>query len=82
MTRADEIGVQARMEIQKQNERLLKIDNSLQKLDSTSKRVMAHLRNFAKTYMTDKFIMCMTCLILLAILGIIIAAFLDDKTKD
>ena len=75
----DELANEELLELQKQNERIMKIDTQLNTLESTSQRTMKYIRYFGKTYMTDKFIIFMIILIAGSLLGIIIAAILKEK---
>lgn len=65
--------------MQKQNERIMKIDTQLNTLESTGKRTMKYIRYFGKTYMTDRFIICMIILIAAALIVIIVVGVLGNK---
>ncbi|CDW78289.1 qa-snare protein [Stylonychia lemnae] len=75
----DELADQQLLELQRQNERIMKIDTQLNQIESTSQRAMKYIRYFGKNYMTDKFIIFMVILIAGALVGIIIAAVVKDK---
>ncbi len=65
--------------MQKQNETIMKIDEKLNQIESTSQRAMGYVRYFGKTMMTDKFMLCMILFILIAILALIVVAILKSK---
>lgn len=75
----DEMADAQLLELQKQNERIMKIDTQLNQLEATSKRTMKYIVYFGKNYMTDKFIIFMVLMIAGAVLGIIIAAALKSN---
>ena len=69
----NEIATMSAFELQKQNERIMKFDDEMMKLDAAGVRIMRHVRYFGKTYMTDRFIQIMVLLISLAIVGIVVS---------
>eukprot|EP00347_Sterkiella_histriomuscorum_P014027 403362439 len=75
----DNMADEQLLELQKQNERIMKIDTQLNTIESTSQRTMKYIRYFGKNYMTDKFIIFMVIMIAGALLGIIIAAVVKNK---
>lgn len=75
----DTLAKEELIELQKQNEKIMKIDTQLNQIEATSLRAMKYVRYFGKTYMTDKFIIFMILLILCAIIGVIVAAILKDR---
>ncbi len=60
----------------------MKIDTELNTLESTSARTMKYVRYFGKNYMTDKFMIFMVIMIAGALIGIIIAAILKEKSSN
>ncbi len=86
--KADEIQVVLlilfQLEIQEQFRKLEYIDDKMHQMEGTLKRVQRHLRYFARNYMTDKLIMGLICLILVAILGVLIYSMVgsDDSSDD
>ncbi len=79
LEQAQEIGNEGLIELQKQNETIMKIDEKLNKIEATSQRAMGYVRYFGKTMMTDKFMLCMILFILITILTLIIVAIIKSK---
>ena len=66
------------LELQKQNERIMKIDENLNKLDSATQRTGKYIKYFTKNFMTDRLIMVLIILVVLGIVAVIIVACLGD----
>ena len=60
-----------------QGEKLMHIDDTIHRMDGTLKRVKKHLRYFARNYLTDKLIMGLIILVILAIVGVLIYSAVD-----
>ena len=58
---------------------MMKIDTQLNKIEATGARAMKYVRYFGKTYLTDKFIICMIFLIAIAVIAIIVVSVVKDK---
>ena len=57
----------------------MKIDTQLNDLETAGQRTMKYVKYFGKTLMTDRFMMCMILMIVLAIISLIIVAVLKNK---
>lgn len=75
----DTLAKEELIELQKQNEKIMKIDTTLNKIEATSQRTMKYVRYFGKTMMTDKFMLCMIMMILIAIVAVIVVAILKKQ---
>jgi hypothetical protein len=62
-----------------QEEKLTNIDETMERMDGTLVRVGKHLKNFAKTMMSDKLIICLIFLILAGSIFVLVFYFI---TKD
>ena len=82
MGMAEELAKEELVELQKQNEKIMKIDTTLNQIEATSQRTMKYVRYFGKTVMTDRFMLCMILLILTAVIAIIIVAVLKGKNSQ
>ena len=60
----------------------MKIDTQLNQIEATSLRLMKYVRYFAKNYMTDKFILCMICLIAVALVVVIVVLAIGDRANE
>ena len=58
----------------------MKIDEQLNKIESTSQRTVKYIRYFGKNFLTDKFILFLIALIAMALIAIIVASALKTKT--
>ncbi|TNV83027.1 hypothetical protein FGO68_gene6080 [Halteria grandinella] len=76
---AEELAQEELMELQKQNEKIMKIDTTLNQIEATSQRTMKYVRYFGKTMMTDKFMICMIMMILIVIVVLIVVAILKKR---
>lgn len=60
------------LEIQKQNERIMKIDEKLNKLEATAQRTRKYISYFTRNFMTDRLIMILIILVALGIVAVIV----------
>ena len=67
------------LELQKQNERIMKVDTKLNQIESTTQRATKYIKYFTKNFMTDRFIMVLIVLIVLAIVAVIVVSVVDGK---
>ena len=67
------------LELQKQNEKIMKIDTQLNQLESTSQRTAKYIKYFTRNFMTDRLILVLIILVVCAIVAIIVVSCLDNK---
>ena len=70
------------LEIQKQNERIMKIDEKLNKLESTTQRTRKYISYFTRNFMTDRLIMILIILVVLGIVAVIVVLCLGQGNKQ
>ena len=74
-----QIARDAEVELQAQNERLMRLDDSCQKIDATGDRVNKYIRYFRKELAADKPRLCMCTVIILLIVMLVVALTIPDK---
>ena len=70
------------IELDRQKEQIIRIQESNQKLDSTMKRTQKYLNYFGKSFLKDPVTLTMIVLIVLTLIGVIIVQFLPSKEED
>ena len=65
--------------IEKQNEQILRINKQVERMDGTLNRTKKYLAYFGRSFFRDKIALALMCLICATIVGIIIVARLPNK---
>jgi t-SNARE complex subunit (syntaxin) len=81
MDHMNQLAPEMLIELQKQNERIMKIDTQLNNIESTITRTGKYIKYFSRNFMTDRFIMVLLGLIVCAIVIVIIVACLGRSDK-
>lgn len=82
MEQMNQLAPEMLLELQKQNERIMKFDEKLNQLESTTKRTVKYLRYFKKNLMTDRLIMSLIILVVLGIVALIVVECLNYKSNN
>lgn len=82
MDHMNQLAPEMLLELQKQNERIMKIDTQLNQIEGTISRTGKYIKYFQRNFMTDRFIMVLLGLIVCAIVVVVIVACLGNNNKD
>lgn len=74
-----DIADESLINIEKQNEQILRINKQVERMEGTLNRTKKYLAYFGRSFFRDKIALTLMCLICATIVGIIIVARLPDK---
>jgi len=69
-----EIAMETAQKVNEQTQQIVEIDKTLGEIDDEIQRASLILRRMGRRVMTDKYIWILVCLVMLAIIGVIVAA--------
>lgn len=82
LVQTQDVADAAMVELQRQNEQIMRIDTKLNDIDKQSDRLKKYINYFAREMQADKIIMCLLCCVYLFVILIVVGLILPDKSGD